>query len=97
MNLLLLFSDGAGAYSDSSSFWTGRIILLFSPYCFDDFLVLGVVTMKLVGGDTIRIEFDVQKRDKYGRLLAQKLGREPATPSEARQILGLKGLENVGF
>ena len=26
--------------------------------------------MKLVGGDTIRIEFDVQKKDKYGRLLA---------------------------
>ena len=39
MNLLLLFSDGAGAYSDSLSLWTGRIILLLSPYCLDDFSV----------------------------------------------------------
>jgi uncharacterized protein (DUF849 family) len=29
--------------------------------------------------------------------LARKLNREPATPSETREILGLKGLANVGF
>lgn len=29
--------------------------------------------------------------------IARELGREPATPAEARAILGLKGIENVGF
>ncbi len=29
--------------------------------------------------------------------IARELGVEPATPSEAREILGLKGLEKVGF
>ncbi len=29
--------------------------------------------------------------------IARELGREPATPAEARQILGLKGLDKVNF
>ena len=29
--------------------------------------------------------------------IARELGREPATPDEARQILGLKGLGAVAF
>lgn len=29
--------------------------------------------------------------------IARELGREPATPNEARAILGLKGMENVAF
>ncbi len=29
--------------------------------------------------------------------IARELGREPATPDEARQMLGLKGLEKVGY
>lgn len=29
--------------------------------------------------------------------IAGELGIEPATPSEARTILGLKGLDNVGY
>jgi len=29
--------------------------------------------------------------------IARELGLEPATPDEARQILGLKGLDNVNF
>ena len=29
--------------------------------------------------------------------IAREIGREPATPNEARALLGLKGIENVGF
>jgi uncharacterized protein (DUF849 family) len=29
--------------------------------------------------------------------IARELGREPATPNEARQILGLKGIEMVNY
>jgi len=29
--------------------------------------------------------------------IARELGIEPATPAEARQILGLKGLDQVNF
>jgi uncharacterized protein (DUF849 family) len=29
--------------------------------------------------------------------IAGELGIDPATPDEARKILGLKGFENVGF
>ena len=29
--------------------------------------------------------------------IAEELGIEPATPSEARQMLGLKGLDQVDF
>jgi len=29
--------------------------------------------------------------------IAKEIGREVATPQEARKILGLKGLNNVGF
>jgi len=29
--------------------------------------------------------------------IAHELGREPATPDEARQILGLKGLDKVAY
>jgi uncharacterized protein (DUF849 family) len=29
--------------------------------------------------------------------IARELGIEPATPDEARQILGLKGIERVNF
>jgi 3-keto-5-aminohexanoate cleavage enzyme len=29
--------------------------------------------------------------------IARELGREIATPDEAREILGLKGRENVGY
>ena len=34
--------------------------------------------------------------DKIVRI-AKELGIEPATPEEARQILGLKGISQVGF
>jgi len=29
--------------------------------------------------------------------IARELGKEPATPDEARQILGLKGLDKVNY
>lgn len=29
--------------------------------------------------------------------IARELGREPATPDEARNILGLKGLDKVNY
>jgi uncharacterized protein (DUF849 family) len=29
--------------------------------------------------------------------IAREMGLEPATPDEARQILGLKGLDNVAY
>ena len=35
------------------------------------------------------------RQDGHGSI--QELGTEPATPDEARQILGLKGLANVNF
>jgi uncharacterized protein (DUF849 family) len=29
--------------------------------------------------------------------IARELGKEPATPDEARQILGLKGIDKVNY
>lgn len=42
---------------------------------------------------------DWLKKSKDTKIIriARELGIEPATPSEARQILGLKGLDRVAF
>jgi uncharacterized protein (DUF849 family) len=39
---------------------------------------------------------NAEQVEKIGRI-ARELGIEPATPDEARKILGLKGLEKVNY
>ena len=44
----------------------------------------------------IMAKSNAEQVEKIARI-ARELGREPATPAEARQILGLKGLEKVNY
>lgn len=67
-------------------------------------------TMALVMGGNVRVGLEdslylsrgvlaksnAEQVEKIARI-ARELGREPATPDEARQILGLKGLDQVNF
>lgn len=71
---------------------------------------IGLCTMALVLGGNVRVGLEdnlylergvlaksnAEQVEKIARI-ARELGREPATPDQAREILGLKGLAEVAF